>query len=134
MDGPIRNEELRKGQNGRSLHYISWKMLGIKCQMQSLSWKWSNKPLVWPSPLNNSLVTFSNALSSGFKLKENTAYLVKYLNNRTCSGNREKVGKEGNKSLVRYFIFKLGLPSKIYFVVAKQILRVQYVVVSLSFY
>lgn len=67
-------------------------------------------------------------------MKENTAYLVKYLNNRTCPGNRKKVGKEGNKSLVRYFIFRLGLPSKIYFVVAKQILRVQYIVVSLSFY
>lgn len=106
MDGPIRNKDPRKGQNGGALHYISWNMLGIKCQMQSLSWKWSNKPLAWPSPLNDSLVTFPNALSPGFKLRENAAYLVKYLNNRIHSGKWEKEGNK--KSLVRYLLFKLG--------------------------
>lgn len=110
MDQPIRNKEPRKGQNGGALHYISWKMLGIKCQMQSLSWKWSNKPPVWPSPLNDSLVTFSNALSPDFKLRENAACLVEYLNNWIHSGSGRKVRKGGKKkSLVTYSFFKLGL-------------------------
>lgn len=111
MDEPIRNKEPRKGQNGRALHYISWKMLGIKCHMQSLSWKWSNKPLVWPFRLNNSLVTFSNALLPGFKLRDNTVYLVGYLNNTIYLKNRGKMRKWGNKKKIpiRYLLLKFCL-------------------------